>query len=100
MSILLISLDKKMVKSTDTFFNLKKAKPIAMALVTLAISACQTGNLSITSNPQESDVFVVTQSGARQNLVNPLDISMTRSDSKRRSSWLRVEKKDTAQTAT
>lgn len=96
MSISLISLDKKMVKSTRILSStFKKAKPIAFALVILAISACQTGNLSITSNPQESDVFVVTQSGARQNLgKTPLDISMTRLQiPKDGLAELRVEKK-------
>ena len=61
----------------------------------MIISSCQTGSLSITSNPKDSDVFVITQSGAKQNIgKTPLNVSMTRLQiPKDGMSEIRVEKK-------
>ena len=96
MPIELTSLGTKMKHySKINSSTLKMIRPLLCAAVAMIISSCQTGSLSITSNPKNSDVFVVTQGGAKQNLgKTPLNVSMSRLQIPRDGiAEIRVEKK-------
>jgi len=64
--------------SQKSFETIKKTT-LPLLTIVYFLAGCQTGRISVTSNPVGSDVFVVSQSGAKQRLgKTPVDFATSR----------------------